>query len=86
MLRSLRMFDRLDKIAVSNNGERSQLNVISAETNSNMHVPSHLYQPSLVLLTDLYQLTMAFGYWKSGLGQKEAVFSLFFREQPFRRL
>ena len=30
---------------------------------------------SLFLLTDLYQLTMAFGYWKSGRADREAVFS-----------
>ena len=49
-----------------------------------MPIPSDLYRPSLALLTDLYQLTMAYGYWKSGLSQKEAVFSLFFRKQPFQ--
>ena len=26
------------------------------------------------LLTDLYQLTMAYGYWKHGLGEREACF------------
>ncbi|HEY0369484.1 MAG TPA: nicotinate phosphoribosyltransferase, partial [Chthoniobacterales bacterium] len=36
------------------------------------------------LLTDLYQLTMAYGYWKSGHTEKEAVFHLFFRTAPFR--
>jgi nicotinate phosphoribosyltransferase len=36
------------------------------------------------LLTDLYQITMAFGYWKTGLEAKEAVFHLFFRNQPFK--
>src|SRR6185437_4658573 len=35
------------------------------------------------LLTDLYQLTMACGYWRSGKTQQEAVFHLFFRKQPF---
>ena len=35
------------------------------------------------LLTDLYQLTMAFGYWKTGAHSKEAIFHLFFRKQPF---
>jgi len=35
------------------------------------------------LLTDLYQLTMACGYWKSDSHHKEAVFNLFFRKQPF---
>jgi len=35
------------------------------------------------LLTDLYQLTMAYGYWKSGRADQEAVFHLLFRKQPF---
>jgi len=42
-----------------------------------------LYGQSLSLLTDLYQLTMAYGYWKSGLADKQAVFHLFFRRHPF---
>ncbi|MGD1085320.1 MAG: nicotinate phosphoribosyltransferase [Verrucomicrobiota bacterium] len=36
------------------------------------------------LLTDLYQLTMAYGYWKAGRADQEAVFHLFFRKQPFQ--
>lgn len=39
---------------------------------------------SLALLTDLYQLTMAYGYWKLGRAEEEAVFHLFFRRPPFR--
>lgn len=35
------------------------------------------------LLTDLYQLTMAYGYWRSGVSEKEGVFHLFFRQAPF---
>ncbi|RJP77731.1 MAG: nicotinate phosphoribosyltransferase [Desulfobacteraceae bacterium] len=42
-----------------------------------------LYRPSLALLTDLYQLTMANGYWKVGRAEDEAVFHLFFRRHPF---
>ena len=36
------------------------------------------------LLTDLYQLTMAQGYWKAGKADQEAVFHLFFRKNPFQ--
>jgi nicotinate phosphoribosyltransferase len=40
--------------------------------------------PGKALLTDLYQLTMAYGYWKSGVAEKESVFHLFFRRHPFQ--
>jgi nicotinate phosphoribosyltransferase len=36
------------------------------------------------LLTDLYQLTMACGYWQLGMHDREAVFQLIFRKNPFR--
>jgi nicotinate phosphoribosyltransferase len=42
-----------------------------------------LYGRSLALLTDLYQLTMAYGYWKMGRLADEAVFQLTFRRHPF---
>ncbi len=44
---------------------------------------TRLYRHPLALLTDLYQLTMAYGYWKSGIADREAVFHLFFRKPPF---
>jgi nicotinate phosphoribosyltransferase len=43
-----------------------------------------LYRPPLALLTDLYELTMAYAAWKSGAFQREAVFHLVFRRQPFK--
>lgn len=38
---------------------------------------------NLALLTDLYQLTMAYGYWKLGRADRGAAFHLFFRNPPF---
>lgn len=39
---------------------------------------------SSALLTDLYQLTMAYGYWKSGRADMVANFQLYFRKPPFQ--
>ncbi|XP_031331456.1 nicotinate phosphoribosyltransferase-like [Photinus pyralis] len=36
------------------------------------------------LLTDLYQITMAYAYWKSGKCDDLAVFDLYFRRNPFQ--
>ena len=44
---------------------------------------NNIYRTPLGLLTDLYQLTMAYGYWKKGRAEQEAVFHLFFRKTPF---
>ncbi|KAJ9177270.1 hypothetical protein P3X46_012506 [Hevea brasiliensis] len=35
------------------------------------------------LLTDLYQFTMAYAYWKVGKHQERAAFDLYFRKNPF---
>lgn len=43
-----------------------------------------LLLPSIALHTDLYQLTMAQGYWILGMHTRSAVFDLFFRENPFK--
>lgn len=42
-----------------------------------------LYRHSLALLTDFYQLSMAYGYWTSASAHKETVFQIYFRSQPF---
>jgi len=43
----------------------------------------NLYGSSLALLTDLYQITMAYGYFKCGLADREGAFHLTFRRSPF---
>ena len=44
---------------------------------------SRIYGTSLSLLTDLYEITMAYSYWKSGIANRQAVFAAFFRDHPF---
>lgn len=36
---------------------------------------------NLTMMTDLYQLTMMYGYWKHGMKDNKAVFDLFYRKQ-----
>ena len=48
-----------------------------------MAIIPDLYTGSLALLTDLYQLTMAYGYFKQGLADREGAFHLSFRKAPF---
>ena len=39
---------------------------------------------SISLLTDLYQLTMAYGYWNANMHDKESVFHMYYRTVPFK--
>ena len=39
---------------------------------------------SQVLLTDLYELTMAQAYWQTGKAATQASFTMFFRDYPFK--
>lgn len=47
---------------------------------------NHLIAPdsSLALATDQYELTMAYGYWKNGMAERESTFHMFFRSMPFQ--
>lgn len=48
-----------------------------------MSVIRQLYGRAPALLTDLYQLTMAYAHWHNASHERAAVFHLFFREAPF---
>ncbi|XP_066938180.1 nicotinate phosphoribosyltransferase [Macrobrachium rosenbergii] len=52
----------------------------SSDRIRNKHSQNGVIQP---LLTDLYQINMAYAYWKSGKNGDQAVFDLFFRKNPF---
>lgn len=43
-----------------------------------------IYSTSIALLIDLYELTMAYGYWKLGMVNREAAFTLTYRRRPFQ--
>src|SRR3989442_14413789 len=45
-----------------------------------MEAPAHSFT---ALTTDLYEVTMACGYWKAGVSDYEAAFHVTFRENPF---
>jgi nicotinate phosphoribosyltransferase len=42
-----------------------------------------IYRPSMAILTDLYELTMASAYYATDRHHEEAIFHLFFRQPPF---
>src|SRR5215469_3532000 len=45
-----------------------------------MNPPTHNFS---ALTTDLYEVTMASGYWKAGISEYDAAFHVTFRENPF---
>ena len=59
---------------------RNIINFQRAKVNKNM-ISASVVQP---LLTDQYQITMAYAYWRSGKTNKTASFDLFFRKCPFK--
>ena len=42
----------------------------------------NLYDFKTGIYTDFYEITMAYGYWKSGIAEKRAIFQMFFRKNP----
>lgn len=42
-----------------------------------------VYKVGFGLLTDFYEITMAYGYWKAGIAERRAAFHLVFRQNPF---
>ena len=44
--------------------------------------PGNVYVDSL--LTDMYQLTMAYSYWVGGRHEEHTIFELFHRKNPFK--
>ncbi|MGQ1890926.1 nicotinate phosphoribosyltransferase [Thermophagus sp. OGC60D27] len=48
-----------------------------------MDILKNTYKGSLALLTDFYELTMGYGFWKNNMHDRPAVFHLFFRNNPF---
>ena len=37
----------------------------------------------ITMLTDLYELTMAQGFWENGKQDEQACFTAFYRDHPF---
>ncbi|XP_041004098.1 nicotinate phosphoribosyltransferase 1 [Juglans microcarpa x Juglans regia] len=59
-------------------------NVPNGELSARVHVLDGPTNPMVTpLLTDLYQFTMAYAYWKAGKHRERAVFDLYFRKNPF---
>ncbi|MBB4079864.1 nicotinate phosphoribosyltransferase [Lewinella aquimaris] len=46
------------------------------------HLPA-VYRPDFGMLTDLYELTMGYGYYRQRIHERRAVFHLFYRNPPF---
>lgn len=60
--------------------ETDAASAASALWNLRAYPQNAVVQP---LLTDLYQITMAYAYWKNGRKKDKAIFDLFFRKNPF---
>jgi nicotinate phosphoribosyltransferase len=63
--------------------EMTRIGIRRMARKSNMPTLPILYRHSLGLLTDLYELTMAYGYWKLDRIDLKASFNVSFRSNPF---
>lgn len=61
---------------------RASLDITQSKTSDRAILMSGSQQSSVIqpLLTDLYQISMAFAYWKSGKHQEMATFDVYFRK------
>lgn len=78
-------FVRFSQMAMNSEEDMHNDHVNGGEGNHHLqinpqHRPHGIIQP---LLTDLYQITMAYAYWRAGKKDDIAVFDLFFRKCPF---
>ncbi|XP_039300430.1 nicotinate phosphoribosyltransferase isoform X2 [Nilaparvata lugens] len=58
-----------------------EMRIANENWKTQAHLQNRIVQP---LLTDLYEITMAYAYWKSGKTKDFAIFDLFFRQNPFQ--
>ncbi|KAK3020013.1 hypothetical protein RJ639_004973 [Escallonia herrerae] len=61
----------------------AKANGIKVEEDRRPAIPGPTNPMVTPLLTDLYQFTMAYAYWRAGKHNERAVFDLYFRRNPF---
>ena len=67
---------------IDQNDDSNDAKEDSASFDPDNYAPHNNYVNSL--LTDLYQITMTYAYWKNKSQDKIACFDLFFRKCPFK--
>ena len=79
--------NELSELSELTNDDQERLKIFN-EIQNLLH-NSTLDQTTLInvvslLATDLYQITMAYGYWKMGMQEYNSVFDMYFRKAPFK--
>eukprot|EP00047_Mylnosiga_fluctuans_P004698 m.236033 g.236033 ORF g.236033 m.236033 type:complete len:594 (+) comp12918_c0_seq1:81-1862(+) len=67
--------------SAASEAKRARIEAPSAAALENPSAPTNVFVKPM--LTDLYQITMCYSYWKNGKSDEWAVFDLFFRKNPF---